>query len=319
MFRKLVHFAIPVVLLGATALGTPLSQAAPTNHFATVDLSGTLLHGGGVASVSHLGTGQYEVAFNSPIGACAYVATTTNAHSQALGIFTAGGHLSGNGVYVETKNQGGGLTDGPFHLVVDCGTPGTKYAVVGYSADLVRATPGTSLASLGFGRYTLTFQGSVKNCAFLASVGDPGRDLVFNPSGVYTASGSNGNSVYIETKNSGGGLQSGVPFHLAVLCPTAPDVRTAVVAANGLPDRGSALTSTFAANSGSYAVVTNRDLSACATVATRGSINKDVPFSPATVEIVPGPAANTAGIQVRNLLFFGGNLIDEAVHVATVC
>ena len=27
-------------------------------------------------------------------------------------------------MYVETKNQGGGLTDGPFNLAVDCGAPG---------------------------------------------------------------------------------------------------------------------------------------------------------------------------------------------------
>jgi hypothetical protein len=35
-------------------------------------------------------------------------------------------------------------------------------------------------------------------------VGDPGNALVYNPAGVYTASASNPNAVYIETTNTGG-------------------------------------------------------------------------------------------------------------------
>jgi hypothetical protein len=57
----------------------------------------------------------------------------------------------------------------------------------------------------------------------------------------------------------------------------------------------------------------------CATVATRGSVDKDVPFSPTTVEIISGPAANTIGIEVRSLLFFGGARFNEEFHVASVC
>jgi len=33
-----------------------------------------------------------------------------------------------------------------------------------------------------------------------------------------------------------------------------------------------------------------------------------VPLDPATVEITVGPAPNTTAVQVRGLLFFGGNL-----------
>lgn len=54
-------------------------------------------------------------------------------------------------------------------------------------------------------------------------------------------------------------------------------------------------------------------------IGTRGSSNKSVPFSPATVEITPGPASNTSGIQVRNLLFFGGGLINQDFHAAGIC
>lgn len=301
------------------ALGAAPAQAASTNLFASVSQSGTLVAGDGVSSVTHLGTGQYEVTFSANVAGCAYVATTINAYSQALQVFTAGGHLSADGVYVETKNQGGGLTDGPFNLAVDCGQPGWSYAVVGYTANLVRATAGTTLTYLGIGRYDVAFTASIRKCAYLASVGDPGNNLVFNPAGVYTGSGPNAHTVYIETKNPGGGLSDGIPFHLAVICPNAANATIAVVNANGLPARGSALTSSFSASTGQYTLATSQALSACAAIATRGSVNTSVPFDPATVEITPGPAANTTGIQVRQLLFFGGNLAAESFHAAMIC
>jgi hypothetical protein len=305
--------AVPAAVSAAPA------QPASGNLFASVTGSGTLAHGNRVTSVTHLGTGRYEVRFATDVRRCAYVATTINAHSQALQVFTAGGHLSENGVYVETKNQGGGLTDGPFNLAVDCGAPGWSYAVVGYTANLVRATPGTRLTSLGTGRYDVTFPTSIGNCAYLATVGDPGNHLVFNPNGVYTGSGPSARTVYIETKNPGGGLSPGIPFHLAVICPSAASAKIAVVNASGLPSRGSPLTSSFSSSVGQYTLATGRTLAACAAIATRGSVNTSVPFDPATVEITPGPASNTAGVQVRGLLFFGGNPASESFHSAMIC
>src|SRR5262249_7370532 len=156
----------------------------------------------------------------------------------------------------------------------------------------------------------------VKNCAYLATVGDPGNSLVFSPSGVYTASGSNAHSVYIETKNPGGGLQPGVPFHLAALCQNAKDVRNVVVGPDGAPARGPAFTSAFVPSTGNSDVGSHQDLRACATLARRVSMNAAVPFTPAPLETTPGLAPNTVGIQERNLLFFGGNLMNEAFHAA---
>jgi hypothetical protein len=320
-FRRLLVCAASAAIVGGafTAMATaPAANAASPNLFASVDINGNLINGGGVSSVTHLGVGRNEVTFARDVSGCAYVATTVNAFSQALQAFTAGGHLSANGVYVETKNQGGGLTDGPFNLVVDCGSTGTQYAVVGYTANLVRSS-GATLTNLGAGRYDVKFPASVKACSYLATVGDPANALVFNPAGVYTGSGPGSRTVYIETKNPGGGLQPGIPFHLAVICPAAASVHTAVVGSDGIITRGSALTSSYLGSTGNYSVVTNQSLAACTTVATRGSIDAGVPFDPATVELTPGPAANTAGIQVRGLLFFGGNLVDEAFHSATVC
>ena len=184
-------------LSAAPALASTERPALPavSNLFASVSMSGKLGAGNDVTGVTHIGTGRYEVTFGRNVSGCAYVATTVNAYSQALQAFTAGGHLSADGVYVETKNQGGGLTDGPFNLAVDCGAPGWSYAVVGYTANLVRATHGTTLTNLGTGRYDVTFPTSINNCAYEATVGDPGHNLVFNPNGVYTGSGPNAHTV----------------------------------------------------------------------------------------------------------------------------
>jgi hypothetical protein len=216
--------------------------------------------------------------------------------------------------------DGGGYTATPFSLVVDCGQPGWSYAVVGPSENLVRATPGTTLTNLSPGRYDLTFPTRVRGCAYLANSGDPGTGTDTNAfNGTYTGSGSNSHQVYIETKNAGGGLSPGLPFHLEVICPSAAHVRVAVVQASGLPARGSELTSSYNTGTGQYVVVTNVSLARCAEVATRGSTNTGVPYSPTTVETTPGPEPNTLGIQVRDLLFFGGNPDNQSFHAAAVC
>lgn len=313
-----LRLSMKVALLALMAIASATSAKA-ANRYAVVNAVGGLTAGSGVSGVTYLGVGRYEVTYTTNVSQCAYVATTANIYSQAVQAYTARGHLSANGVYVETKNQGGGLTDGAFHLIVDCGETGMKYAVVGYTANLVRASSGTTLAWLGTGQYKVNFNSAVGTCAYLATVGDPGNGLVFNPSGVYTASGHTSTSVLIETKNPGGGLQDGIPFHLAVICPTAPKSKVTVVDELGIIRRGSALTSAFRGSTGEYAVVTNLNLGQCATVATRGSVNTGVPFFPATVEIVRGPSFNTQGIEIRKLLFFGGTLQNEAFHTATLC
>ncbi len=309
-----------MALAVAAALVPPAALAASPNLFASVAADGTLVNGNGVSSVTHsVGTGQYEVTFTSDVSSCAYVSTTHAAFSQAIQSYTAGGHLSGSGVYVEVKNQGGGLMDGPFDVAVACNITGWDYAVVGYNADLIRSTPGATLNHLGVGQYSVNFTSGVSTCAYLATVGDPANALVFNPSGVYTGSGSSATSVYIETKNPGGGLTDGIPFHLAVVCPNAVSTKALVVMANGFAKRGSALTSSFRRSLGAYVFVTNQSLSNCTVIGTRGSSNTSVPFTPATVEIAPGPAPETEVIQIRQLLFFGGALINQDFHAAGIC
>ena len=114
-----------------------------------------------------------------------------------------------SGVYVEVKNQGGGLTDGPFDLDVACNMTGWDFAVVGYTANLVRSSPGATLTHLGVGRYDVNFTAGVGVCAYLATVGDPDNGIVVNPSGVYTGSGSTNNSVYHRDQEHGRRLPHG--------------------------------------------------------------------------------------------------------------
>src|SRR3954447_1570363 len=305
---------------GAGEIDAASAALTAPSLWAKVDLNGSLSRGSRVVSASKLGPGQYEVTFNRNVSTCAYLATTRNAYTQAIQASTAGGHLSANGVYVETKNQGGGLTDGPFDLVVTCGTQqGIRYAVVGYAANLVRSSPGTSLSFLGSGRYNVTFASSVAGCAFIATLADPGNALVFAPSGVYTGTGPDSRTVYIETKNPGGGLQDGVPFHLGIICNSSFNSRFAVVRAIGTSQRASAGTSSARALTGRYTITSNRNLTTCAAVATRGSVNTAVPFNPATVEIVAGPNTSSIGVQVRKLLFFGGAFTNQSFHAAAVC
>lgn len=305
---------------GTEELSSITTDAVPVHLYAIVDKNGGLSSGNGVASVTKLGIGQYEVTFTSDVSQCAYLSTTKNIYTQAIQSYTAGGHLGANGVYVETKNQGGGLTDGPFHLLATCGTTGLPFAVIGYAADLVRASSGVTMSFLGSGRYNIVFPTSVANCAYIATVADPGNGLVFSPSGVYTASGATANTVYIETKNPGGGLQDGVPFHLAVFCPGIQKTSFAVVRASGTTARASSsATTSLLASTGQYTIKNTFNLAGCAKLATRGSVGPGVPFNAATVEIVPATTSNNYGVQVRQLLFFGGALNNQAFHTASVC
>lgn len=88
--------------------------------------------------------------------------------------------------------------------------------------------------------------------------------------------------------------------------------------ASGAPARASALTSSYQAGIGSYVMITPVSLSGCTEVATRGSVDSGAPVTPGTVEIVPGTGSTTIGIQVRDLLYFGGNLDNLSFHAAAV-
>jgi hypothetical protein len=84
----------------------------------------------------------------------------------------------------------------------------------------------------------------------------------------------------VETKNTGGRLSAGIPFHPALICPTVANTKITVVNAGGLPSSGSSLASSYNRSTGQYALVTSKAHSAYAAIATRRTVNISAPFDP---------------------------------------
>jgi hypothetical protein len=93
------------------------------DQWAVVAADGTLSRRNGAASVTKLGTGDYEVAFGGNVTACAYNATlgaidAADPPAGEVGVSQRGGNA--NAVRVVTRDSGGGPADRPFHLTVAC-------------------------------------------------------------------------------------------------------------------------------------------------------------------------------------------------------
>ncbi len=314
--------AAAVVIGGLTLLAPAPAQASAPLKWAVSDGS-SMTRSSGATGFTKLGTGQYEVTFGSNVSQCAYVASTIVSSSQALTVFTAGGHLSANGVYVETKNQGGGLSDAPFSLFVSCDDTGNaeRHAVVDTNGNLDRGSAGTTRDQPRHAAAT--------RCSSTARPPTARRSppSATRPTGSSSAPRAStpprwrrpANAVYVETKNPGGGLSAGIPFHLALVCndaPLHPGQRQQGRHARSARRR---LTSSFRNGPGAYTVVAPTSLADCAWLTTRGETDRRVPFNPTTVEVAAGPAANTVTISEKSLLFFGGAPASEAFQFVAAC
>lgn len=316
-----------VIALAAFASGTQGVSADSDGIFAVVNGDGTLIRGGTVSSATRLGPGRYEVTFLQNVSACAYTATigdTANALVYYPGlVFTAGGHAPAggadpNGVYVETKNLGGGLSDFPFHLNVSCTS---TVAVVNSDGTLVRGANAIAATQLGPGRYEITFDQDVSGCAYTATIGDPANALVYYPGLVFTAGGhgadgADPNGVYVETKNLGGGLSS-FPFHLNVTCVAL----FAVVNGDGSQVRGANVISTTQLGPGRYEITFDQDVSGCAYTATIGDPANALVYYPGLVFTAGGhgangPDPNGVYVETKNL---GGGLSNFPFHLNVSC
>ena len=93
------------------------------DQWAVVGADGALTRKNGAASVTKLGTGDYEVAFGASVTACAYNATlgsgdTSDPPAGEVGVSQRSGNA--NAVRVVTRDSAGAATDRPFHLTVNC-------------------------------------------------------------------------------------------------------------------------------------------------------------------------------------------------------
>jgi hypothetical protein len=90
--------------------------------YAVVNSNGTLARGHHAVKSDRIATGQYEVIFDSNVRMGAYIATIglsgSTGNSPAGQITVVGRRNNANGVFVETSNSSGTLTDLGFHLGV---------------------------------------------------------------------------------------------------------------------------------------------------------------------------------------------------------
>lgn len=95
----------------------------------------------------------------------------------------------------------------------------SRFAVVGAGGALRRGRGYSTVARTAQGRYQVTFQTDVRNCAYYATIGDPSAAGPPPVSGVSVSSlASNVNGVAVRTWNTNNGAQIDRPFHLVVLC-----------------------------------------------------------------------------------------------------
>ncbi len=196
--------------------------------WAVVAGDGTLARGGHVASTTHLGTGNYEVLFDSNVNKCAFTATIGTTSIGTVpnpGEITVAGRAGNKtGVFVHVSDRTGIAIDSPFHLGVTCGK--TKlFAVVDTSpttATLARGSKVTSVAKLsgaGGGTYEVIFNRNVSTCAYAATVGvSTNGGSVTAPVTITTATrAGNPNGVFLFIHQANG-TTIDEPFHLTVYC-----------------------------------------------------------------------------------------------------
>jgi hypothetical protein len=289
---------------------------------------GEVRRSSGLVGLTRLGAGRYEARFAQDVHDCGYTATVGDpvnglVYSPGLA-FTAGGHLSPQGVYVETKNLGGGLSDFPFHLTVSCG--GTEYAVVDPAAARHALMRGSarSVTRLGTGRFAVYFGRDLGGCAYTATVADSANRPVYNPGLAFTTGDfdSGFRAVSVETKDLAG-QAADRPFHLGVHCADGGEAErlSAVAGADGSLARGNRAVSAQRLGTGRYDVRFDRDVTGCAYTATVGGIGAQPVAGSGLVFTAGGHGTGTGTgrgvyVETKNL---GGGLSDFPFHLSVDC
>jgi hypothetical protein len=214
----------------------------PKAKFAVVDSNGALARGGHVVSTAHLGTGSYEVIFDSKVSKCAFTSSigTTGAGSVPNpGQVTVAGRAGNvNGVFVKIVDRTGADVDQPFHLGVNCGSK-KLIAVIntnGTKARGANVVSSTKLSGTNGGTYEVIFNRNVAGCGYVATVGVTGNGgSITTPVTITTATrAGNANGVFLFIHQTNGSTID-EPFHLFVVCPPIAGA-TPVAADTGAQD-----------------------------------------------------------------------------------
>ncbi|MFI7543537.1 hypothetical protein [Actinoplanes sp. NPDC049599] len=187
----------------------------------------------------------------------------------------------------------------------------TPWAVVDGAGTLVSASGATKVTPLGTGRFEVLFGSPVDNCVFLGTVAASGGQPVPENGLVSTATGSNRNSVLVQTRNLDGAAAAH-PFHLQVRCV----VGDSVVVAGGEKVRGTDDPRVTRTGDGLYEVRFGRRTRDCSIVAAIGDPAGQDP--PAGLVNVGAGQQNPAAILVGTK---GGNgaPTDLPFHLQTRC
>jgi hypothetical protein len=318
--RRLRWLTAAFVVVGAFA-APAVAQAA--NSWAVVNSAGTLVRGAGVTSAAHLSTGTYQVTFSKSQTGCGYVATPgdTGAGAVTGPIEATVASRSGNAqaLFIQTFDQStGGLSDQPFHVETYCGR--NRFAVVDSTGALARGNHVVSASHLGAGSYEVIFDSNVNKCSFQAAIGTTGTGAVVNP-GLITVAGRAGNTAGVFVRivdRSGNALDSS--FHLAVNCGAKKLI--GVIESTGAKVRGSHVVSSTklsGANGGTYEVIFDQNVSACAYTATVGVTGNGGSIGPPPVTITTATrAGNPNGVFVF-IHQADGSTIDEPFHLNVIC
>ena len=257
------------ILAAAALIGLVVPAAAQAaKRWAVVRQNGTLVRGRGVASAARTGPGTYTVTFDTAVGGCGDIA---NPGDPATGVVAdpvvaaVSRRANPRSLSVQTYNEAGGArADEPFHVAVYCGTA-SPYAVVGRRGALARGGHALSARRIGRGEYGVHFDRDVSGCALTASIGSTGTRPVVAPGAIAVSPGKRPHNAYVTTLDVGG-RPAAFPFHVSASC--GPSSLRSVVEADGTFVRGRNVATTTRLSTGSYEVIFDRVVSACAYTAT---------------------------------------------------
>jgi hypothetical protein len=296
----------------------PSSAAAEENNtpWAVVDRAGALVSTSGATAVTPQGTGRFEITFGRAVDNCVYLGTVAASGGQPVPesglVFTATGS-NRNGVLVQTRNLDGAAAAHPFHLQVRC-VVGDSVVVAGDRT--VRGTDGPRVKRTGTGQYEIRFGRSIRDCSFVATIGDPGNQDP--PAGlVNVGTGQqDGRAILVGTRG-GDGAGADLPFHLQTRCSGL----FAVVDADGRTPDDSGLDQVGRIGPGVWEVDFDRDVSRCSYAAALGDADGSAADLGGAVYAASGPRPTSVQIQTRKLdpASAAPTLADAPFHLQVVC
>jgi hypothetical protein len=189
------------------------------------------------------------------------------------------------------------------------------WAVVQGNGTFVRGHGVVSTTRVGLGTYLVTFNVSIRKCAYVANPGDPGTGAVTESAVASVARrASNPNVLYLQTFNETTHAPFDEPFHVVAYCGST--ARFAVVRKGGALARGSHALSARRIVRGEYSVHFDSDVSNCVFTASIGSPGITPVSAPGEISVSPGNKPHNVFVAT---IGSGGSLKSSSFHLAAAC